>query len=161
MSEKTITGVVRDFFIDRGYGFIVPDDQSGDVFFHKSQVGHRQLGPGTRVECVIAPDARGLMRVRKLLSADTSQAVFASNTPVTARSDWTGATVKFYDPLRGYGFAVLDDLSGDAFFHFSILRRDGVQNPAKGERLRVRYKRDEDGRMTVTNLQVEIRRDKK
>ena len=37
MQPATVFGVVR-FFDPRGYGFILPDDGSSDIFFHVSEL---------------------------------------------------------------------------------------------------------------------------
>ncbi|HWP60046.1 MAG TPA: cold shock domain-containing protein [Candidatus Acidoferrales bacterium] len=36
-----MTGTVKKIVRDKGYGFIVPDDGSDDVFFHRSSVAPR------------------------------------------------------------------------------------------------------------------------
>jgi len=37
-----LTGSIKFFSADKGYGFILPDDSSGDVFFHR----HSLADPG-------------------------------------------------------------------------------------------------------------------
>jgi CspA family cold shock protein len=36
-----MTGTVKKIIRDKGYGFIVPDDGSDDVFFHRSSMAAR------------------------------------------------------------------------------------------------------------------------
>ena len=48
-----ITGTVKFFNADKGYGFIAPDDGSADVFVHHSAIqtqGYRSLQENQRVE---------------------------------------------------------------------------------------------------------------
>jgi CspA family cold shock protein len=57
-----ITGTVKFFNSDKGYGFIHPDDGSRDVFVHVSAVTSSGLGTlneGQRVTFDIEPDKRG------------------------------------------------------------------------------------------------------
>jgi CspA family cold shock protein len=47
---------------DRGYGFIRPDDEGADIFFHRSAlsgVAFEQLREGDRVTYTAEPDPRG------------------------------------------------------------------------------------------------------
>lgn len=58
----SITGTVKFFNNDKGYGFIRPDDGSRDVFVHVSAVTRSGLGTlneGQRVSFEIEPDQRG------------------------------------------------------------------------------------------------------
>jgi CspA family cold shock protein len=48
------------------------------------------------------------------------------------------ATVKWYNPDKGFGFAQLADGSGDAFLHVSIVERSGHGNMLPGATLEVR-----------------------
>ena len=57
-----ITGTVKFFNSDKGYGFIKPDDGSRDVFVHVSAVtrsGLTTLNEGQRVSFDIESDNRG------------------------------------------------------------------------------------------------------
>jgi len=57
-----ITGTVKFFNSEKGYGFIKPDDGSRDVFVHVSAVARSGLGTlneGQRVSFDIEPDNRG------------------------------------------------------------------------------------------------------
>jgi CspA family cold shock protein len=49
-----------------------------------------------------------------------------------------GATVKWYNPSKGFGFVTLADGSGDAFLHVSVVERGGHANVPPGATLEVR-----------------------
>ncbi len=40
MSTGRLTGKVKWFSDERAYGFITPDDMSGEVFVHRADLGH-------------------------------------------------------------------------------------------------------------------------
>src|SRR5699024_12483051 len=57
------TGTVKWFNSEKGYGFIAPDDGSGDVFAHFSAIegtGHRNLQEDQKVECDVEQGQKGL-----------------------------------------------------------------------------------------------------
>ena len=49
-----------------------------------------------------------------------------------------GATVKWYNPDKGFGFVTLADGSGDAFLHASVVERSGQGSVSPGATLQVR-----------------------
>ncbi|MDM7266904.1 MAG: cold-shock protein [Aquificaceae bacterium] len=58
-----LTGTVKWFSKEKGYGFITRDDKQGDVFVHFSAIqqrGFKTLQQGQRVEFEVEQDTKGL-----------------------------------------------------------------------------------------------------
>jgi len=65
-------GTVKWFNADKGYGFIAPDDGSGDVFVHFSAIeanGYRSLEENQKVEYSVTQGRRG-RRPRRCAPSD-------------------------------------------------------------------------------------------
>jgi CspA family cold shock protein len=57
-----MSGVVKFFNGERGYGFIKPDDGGRDVFVHITAVEHaglKSLNEGQRIQFDVEPDKKG------------------------------------------------------------------------------------------------------
>ena len=113
-------GTVRWFDPERGFGFLTPEDGSADLFVHVSEIagdgGTRLLREGQAVEFEIGegdrgPQARGV-RVTGDVAADAALGVLG--------------TVKWYEPAKGYGFAVPDGGGSELFVHSSAIVTGGV-----------------------------------
>ena len=117
-------GTVRWFDVERGFGFLAPDD-GPDVFVHASAV----LGDGTvlregqAVEFEIGENDRGPQALRVHVTGDV-----AADSAVGLLG-----TVNWYEPAKGYGFASPDGGGPDVFVHSSAIVTGGVV--AEGQRV--------------------------
>ena len=62
-----MTGIVKWFNAEKGYGFITPDDGSDDVFVHFSAIqgtGYRSLNEGQKVSYDVEPDPKNSSKLR-------------------------------------------------------------------------------------------------
>ena len=132
-------GTVKWFNLVRGYGFVSPDDGSADVFLHMTvlrNAGYEQLPPGTTVECTIARGEKG-MQCMSIESVDTSTATERQPGPPAPRADEPGefvrATVKWFNPNKGYGFVSTEQTTDDVFIHMVTLRRAGLNSLVEGQ----------------------------
>lgn len=65
-------------------------------------------------------------------------------------------TVKWFSPVKGYGFIQPDDGGNDVFVHISAVERSGIGNPSEGQRVSYDLQRDpRKGRMSAANLRAE------
>ena len=62
-----MTGIVKWFNAEKGYGFITPDDGSEDVFVHFSAIvaeGFKTLAEGQKVSFDVEPDPKNSSKMR-------------------------------------------------------------------------------------------------
>ncbi len=152
---RRIAALVKWFMPMKGYGFLEPEDGSPDVFCHISAVeasGRDTLPQGAVVICEIVQGDRG-PQVSRIVEvgppptghgpADRSQPFDTrypdphADAPASAVVDLP-ATVKFFDPARGFGFVVPDSGGREVFVHSSVLFRSGMTDLAPGQRVFVR-----------------------
>ena len=154
-SARPLRALVKWFLLSKGYGFLEPEDGSPDIFCHISAVeasGRDTLPQGAVVTCETVQGDRG-PQVSKILSVEAPAVEArppAGARPLDARytAQYAGAqppadmdlpgTVKFYDPVRGFGFVVPDDGGREVFVHASVLLRSGMADLMQGQRVFVR-----------------------
>lgn len=65
------------------------------------------------------------------------------------------ATVKWFNPEKGFGFVALSDGSGDAFLHANTLNNAGHSSVSPGASLRVRIGQGQKGRQVSEVISVD------
>jgi cold shock protein len=155
-----LAGKVKWFNRSKGFGFIVPNDGSGDVFLPLSALersGHSEAPDGASIlfEWTQGPKGRAVAQV---IEIDTSTA--APRAPRENRfrgremihDDQPGpaepldGVVKWYDPARGFGFILPNDGSKDIFVHVTALRRSGIEMLEPGQAVRMMVAQARRGR---------------
>ena len=148
-----ISTTVKWYDPAKGYGFLIPDDGSSDIYCRApalAAVGLETLLAGAAVACETAPGLRG-PEVSRIVAVDFSataprQASFANaggngrtsgspgkTEPGPAASGRTiRAMVKWFHPVKGYGFLEPEDGSADVFCHLTVAQASGHDTLPQG-----------------------------
>ena len=156
-----LAGKVKWFNRSKGFGFIIPNDGSGDIFLPLSaleRAGHSEAPDGAAVvfEWTQGPKGRAVAQVLELDVSTATPRAPRENRFRGGRGDDqdepAGATesldgvVKWYDPARGFGFILPNDGSKDIFVHVTALRRSGIEMLEPGQPVRMMVAQARRGR---------------
>jgi CspA family cold shock protein len=158
---------VKWFNPDKGFGFVELTAGSGEAFVHIRQVeaaGATTLEPGTTLLVQVGVGQKGA-QVDTILRIDPSTATpeparrkpaskpapfggFArqGGSGTTSLPPDTAGTVKWFDPVKGYGFVTVEGESRDLFFHISVVERSGLSTLEQGQAVRVAIVEGRKGR---------------
>jgi cold shock protein len=163
-----LSGKIKWFNRSKGFGFIVPEDGTSDIFLplavlERSGFAEAPDGASVTFEWVQGPKGRAATQVLQL-DASTAQPRppregGGGGGRYRPRDDGYdggggggGATesldgvVKWYDPARGFGFILPNDGGKDIFVHVTALRRSGIDGLEPGQPVRMMVSQARRGR---------------
>jgi cold shock protein len=154
-----LTGKIKWFNRSKGFGFIVPNDGSGDVFLplavlERSGFSEAPDGAAVTFEWAQGPKGRAATQVIELdVSTATPRPPRDNRPPRRERDDEPPAAteavdgvVKWYDAARGFGFVLPDDGGKDVFVHITVLRRAGIEELQPGQAVHMQVAQARRGR---------------
>jgi len=160
-----LSGKIKWFNRSKGFGFIVPEDGTGDIFLplavlERSGFSEAPDGASVTFEWVQGPKGRAATQVLQL-DASTAQPrpprEGGGGGRFRQRDDSYGndsggpaesldGVVKWYDPARGFGFILPNDGGKDIFVHVTALRRSGLDGLEPGQPVRMMVSQARRGR---------------
>ncbi len=156
-----MTGRVKWYDAEKGYGFVVPSEGGPDVMVHAAVVraaGLSSLEEGRTVSLTVVRGDRGLQATEVVgvseaapPEAEAARAEAARPTEIAAEAEPEGefkaARVKWFNKQKGFGFLNVFGDPADVFVHMETLRRHGFQDLQPGEAICVRLVQGPRGNM--------------
>ncbi len=136
----------------KGFGFVVPEDESFDAFIHITTLqgaGLHAIGEGAILDCTLCDGPKG-KQVDEIIEVIETGSVNLMPTPESEDGTATmGGLVKWYKPEKGFGFIIPDDGMKDIFIHKTLLDKLELEELEAGQRVRVTLKAVDKGREAV------------
>ncbi|MFZ1661100.1 MAG: cold shock domain-containing protein [Paracoccaceae bacterium] len=156
---RVVNGRVKWFDASKGFGFIVGEEADGDILLHANVL--RNFGQGS-----VADNARIIVRVQKTARGSQATEVIEiappedderapiedlgeSDMAAIAALPLEAARVKWFDKVKGFGFANVFGRPEDVFIHIEVLRRSGFADLGPGEAIGLRVIEGKRGRMAA------------
>jgi CspA family cold shock protein len=136
----------------KGFGFVVPEDEGFDAFFHVTtlqKTGVHAVGEGAVLLCSLCQSEKGY-QVKEILEVIDQGNVMAM--PEESAQDGVltiGGIVKWFKPEKSFGFIIPDDGLKDIFVHQSLLDKLEIETLKAGDRVQVTLKAVNKGREAV------------
>jgi cold shock protein len=153
-----VRGVVKWFDAARGYGFIVADEGGPDILLHVNALrnyGQSSVSDRAGIVVSVQQTQRGLQAVEVFEVIPPALEITAEDGHVEMSEaeilalPLEPARVKWFDKIKGFGFANVFGRGEDVFIHMEALHRSGFADLQPGEAVALRIVEGERGRMAV------------
>ncbi|MCL4675027.1 MAG: cold shock domain-containing protein [Pararhodobacter sp.] len=154
-----ICGSIKWFDPAKGFGFIVSDSGGPDILLHVNALrnfGQSSVCDRAGIVVSVQQTQRGLQAVEVFAVTPPTDEKDGEATEApgpdadTAALPLEPARVKWFDKIKGFGFANVFGRSEDVFIHMEVLRKSGFAELQPGEAVGLRIADGERGRMAVS-----------
>jgi len=150
-------GQVKWFDATKGYGFLVADDEMGDILLHANVLrnfGRGSIAEGSLVSFSIQKTERGrqaseiyeIVAPVENTGADPVDSLLI-DLPKVEGVALEPARIKWFDKAKGFGFANTFGHDEDIFLHLEVMRQYGFSDLSPGEAIAVQVVDGPRGRM--------------
>lgn len=157
--QRRVAGTIKWFDPQKGFGFILSEAGGPDILLHINVLrnfGQNSISDGTAIEVLVQQTRRGLQAVEVVavhLPASPGETRMEELADISsdeiAALPLQPARVKWFDKVRGFGFANIFGAEPDVFVHVDVLRRSGFAEVAPGEAIALRAIEGGRGQMAV------------
>lgn len=162
---QVLQGRVKWFDPAKGFGFIVSEETTADILLHANVLrnfGQSSIADGAGITVRIQTTPRGVQAI-EVLTIEPPEGVVvplgeeacALSTEELRALPLEPARVKWFDKVKGFGFANVFSRPDDVFIHVEVLRVSGFADLASGEAVALRVMDGRRGRMAVQVLSWE------
>lgn len=158
-SGPMLSGVVKWFDPNKGFGFVVADTGGPDILLHVNVLrnfGQSSIADGTRIDLFSQATERGVQATsvvavhppegaHSMVLAD----IVGLDAETVAAAPLEPARVKWFDKAKGFGFANVFGKRDDVFVHIEVLRQSGLSDLQPGEALAMRVIEGKRGHMAA------------
>ncbi|MCC6304838.1 MAG: CspA family cold shock protein [Rhodobacteraceae bacterium] len=157
-SRRRVAGRIKWYDPGRGFGFILDAKGGADILIHANVLrnfGQGSVAEGAGIEVMVQDSRRGPQAalVLRILPPDLPEGEGHAAPPIAAEDlallPLEPARVKWFDKVKGYGFANVFGRPEDVFVHMDVVRRSGFGELAAGEAVCLRVMAGRRGRMAV------------
>jgi CspA family cold shock protein len=159
---EVFTGKVKWFDSGKGFGFIVSDKGGPDVLLHSNVLrnyGQSSVSDGTPIAFRVQITQRGLQAVEVVkIDAPVSVPIALSEEDSEMSTEEllglpiVPARIKWFDKVKGFGFANTWKSAEDVFVHIEVLNHSGFADLQAGEAVCLRVTDGKRGKMAVQVL---------
>lgn len=152
-----VKGQVKWFDATKGFGFVVSDEEDGDILLHANVLrnfGRSSVAEGSTIVIEVQVTDRGRQAsiIHEIGAPVVGEAEVADEDTlgipeIDASVPFQPARVKWFDKSKGFGFANVFKSNEDVFLHVEILRHFGLSDLQPGEAISVRVIDGPRGRM--------------
>ncbi|MGB0901578.1 cold-shock protein [Halocynthiibacter sp.] len=157
--DEIVLGKVKWFDPVKGFGFVVSELGGPDILLHANVLrnfGQSSVADAAGVQIRIQKTARGVQATEVLSIAPPETDSFTEledeeflNLVGMEETPLEPARVKWFDKVKGFGFANVFGRPEDVFIHVEILRRSGLADLQSGEAVGLRVIDGKRGRMAT------------